>query len=503
MPAPVTSRDVAKGAGTTLLARLGALLEVIAQPLYVAMFGLASFGLYAVLWAAVNLAENILDLGMTSSMQRVVPQAKSEAEAVSALRASILLGVGPCLIAAVLVSIGADRIAPLFNTAEADQAYLIDAIRLFAWALPLWAFIEIATSALRARRAFGPEIRLRVFWEQLVRLLLAIVFWAGGLSTMALFVAHLVSLSVICVLCVQLLAKHFDLRLLFKGRVTDRVFHESWRAGLSVLPANIVARLFSDGPPLALNWLLPGSAGAIAGGLFAIARKVSSLVQTVRIAFAYVLAPLASAATQGHEDEVRNIYGFATRVSLAVAAPIGMVLAASSPPILALFGREAAAAVPALVILLVARAVEATLGAAAPIQQVVSRYRDQLLPSVAGLGVAAALAFFLMPEGGLTGMAIAVAAGFVVAAVLPVIQLWAFDGLHPFAAPFLKVLLITALISLAGLALAEAWLWTPLWVQLPLALLTTLAALWLSARFALPLHDREALGKTGRALKLA
>lgn len=502
-PSTVTTSDVAKGAGTTLLARLGALLEVVAQPLYVWMFGLATFGLYAVLWAAVNLAENVLDLGMTSSMQRVVPQAKSEAEAVSALRASMLLGVGPCLIAAALASAFAADIAPLFNAAAKDQAFLAEAIRLFAWALPLWAFVEIATSALRARRAFGPEIRLRIFWEQLARLGIAVALWMGGVSTLALFIAHLASLSVICVLCVRLLARHFDLSLLFSGRLADHAFHESWKAGLSVLPSNIVARMFSDGPPLALNWLLPGSAGAVAGGLYAIARKVSSLVQIVRTAFAYVLAPLASAATRGHENEVRDIYGFATRVSLAVAGPIGFVLAASTVPILALFGPEARVATTALIVLLMARVVEAIFGAATPIMQVAGLYRHQLAPSLIGLAVAAGLAFFLMPEGGLTGMAIAVASGFVVAAVLPAVQLWSFEGLHPFAAPFGKVLAVTALVSAGALGMAELWRFLPLWLQLPFVVATMAAALWLSARFALPLHDREALGKTGRALKLA
>ena len=88
----VTSRSVARGLGTTVLARLGAVVEIVAQPLYVLMFGLAGYGLYAVLWAAVNLLENIFDLGMTSAMQRTVPQSASNAEAAAALRTAIVLG---------------------------------------------------------------------------------------------------------------------------------------------------------------------------------------------------------------------------------------------------------------------------------------------------------------------------------------------------------------------------------------------------------------------------
>ncbi|MGE3745827.1 MAG: lipopolysaccharide biosynthesis protein, partial [Sphingomonadaceae bacterium] len=138
-PASVTSRHVAKGVGTTLLARIGGVIEVISQPLYVWMFGLASFGLYTVLWAAINLAENILDLGMTSAMQRTVPQARDQQEAARSLRAALILGVGPNILAAILGSIFAPQIAPWLNVAAGDQPLVVPAIQLFVWALPLWA----------------------------------------------------------------------------------------------------------------------------------------------------------------------------------------------------------------------------------------------------------------------------------------------------------------------------------------------------------------------------
>ena len=498
----VTSRDVAKGAGTTLLARLGAVMEVIAQPIYVWMFGLASYGLYAVLWAAVNLVENVADLGMTSSMQRVVPQARTPQQQVSALRSAIVLGVGPCLIVAAVASVAAGEFAPLFNASEADSDRLIRIIALFAWSLPLWAFVEIATSALRAKRVFGAEIRLRIFWEQVIRLAVTTVFWLAGFSTMSLFYAHLISLSIICLLCIRLLARHFDLGLFFTGTLFDPVFHETWKAGLAVLPANMVARLFGDGPSLVLNWILPGRVGAVSGGLYAIARKISSIVQLVRTAFAYVLAPLASAASQNHVDEVRAIYGFATRVSLAIALPMGLVLAAAGGPILSLFGSGAAMALPAVVILISARVVETVLGAAVPIQQVTSGYWRQILASVAGLALAFVIGFALMPGWGLTGMTIAVASGFIVAAALPMAQLYWHDRLHPFFAPFGTVLTRSLLFGAGGLALTLISHGLPEWIHLPIAVALMLGALWLSCRFALPHDDRLSMGKTGRALRL-
>jgi hypothetical protein len=69
----VTSHDVAKGAGTTLLARLGAVIEVVAQPAYVWLFGLASYGIYTALWAAITLIQNIASLNAKLSLRCAPP----------------------------------------------------------------------------------------------------------------------------------------------------------------------------------------------------------------------------------------------------------------------------------------------------------------------------------------------------------------------------------------------------------------------------------------------
>lgn len=498
-PDPITSKDVARGLGTTLVARLGGVIDVVAQPLYVWLFGLASFGLYAVLWAAVNLIENIADLGMTGALQRTVPQARHEAEAVAALRAALLFGVTPCLLLAIAAAIAAPVVAPLLNVAAADAGRVTDAIRIFAWALPLWAFIEIATSALRARRVFGAEIRLRLFWEQVMRLVLAGAFWLVSPTILALFAAHLASLALTCVLSVRLLARHYNLRLFFSARAPAR---PTLAAGLAVLPAQAVARLFGDAPPIILNAMLPGAAGATSAALYTIARKISSVVQLVRTAFAYVLAPLASAASRGGKAEVTPLYAFVTRLSAALVLPLGLVMAAGGEAVLGLFGRGAEAAHAALVVLILARMAEAVFGSAVPVQQVIGGYRAQVIASATGLAAAALAAVPLVPRLGLTGMAIAVSLGFIVAALVPLFQLHRYDAIHPFERPFARTTMLAIVTAIPAAALA--WLATtlPPGPDIAAVLVVALVAIWTSCRIALPVTDREALGKTALKLKL-
>ncbi len=501
-PTTITNRDFAKGAGTTLLARLGAVFETISQPLYVLMFGLAGYGLYAVLWAAITLIENVADLGMPAALQRVVPQAASPQDELCALRCALLIGVIPSIFLALAIMLGAQAIAPLFNAADADAAMLVSVIQIYAWSLPLWAFVEVATAALRSKRMFGAEIRLRLLWEQVIRLGIAVALFFAGFGTMALFYAHLLSLVLTCLLALRLLTRYFDLRHFFSAKSAQPVFSEMLGAGLAVLPSNVVARLFSDGPPLLLNALLAGATGAISAALYVIARKISSIVQLVRTAFNYVLAPLASAASKGESGQVARIYGFVTRLSFALALPLGAVLGGGGSAILRLFGADASAALPALVILTVARIVEAVIGGAAPIQQVTSGFRSQLAGSLGGLATAAAICLWLMPAWGVTGMAIAVGAGVITSVAIPLYQLHLIAELHPFAAPFLQVMARSVLIALVTLMAALLITQLPQWSQLPMLIVALLIALWISARFALPLEDRRALGSAATKLRL-
>ncbi|MBL0769900.1 oligosaccharide flippase family protein [Sphingopyxis sp. DHUNG17] len=499
----VTSRHVAKGLGTTVLARLGAVVEIVAQPLYVLMFGLAGYGLYAVLWATINLIENIFDLGMTSAMQRTVPQSASDAEAAGALRTAMLFGVGPCLVVAALIAWFASDLAPLLNVAERDRPLVVPAIQLFVWALPLWAFVEIATSAMRARMVFGAEIRLRIVWEQIMRLVFAGAFFAGGLGLKGLFVAHLCSLAITALLCVRLLRRHYDFALLWRGGRGSDVERNTFWAGLSILPSNVIARLFGDAPALILNLLLPGAAGAAAAGLFTIARKLSSVVQLVRVAFVYVIAPLAASAERADRAQVAEIYAYATRLIAAIALPLAAVLAAGSASLLSLFGDQAQVARAAVVILFFARAAEAVLGISLPVLQVVAAFRHQLTASLFGVAVAVGAGWLIVGQmDALTGVTLAMSIGLVVMAGIPMAQLAISERLHPFDRQFPLVALRGMLITLAAGLLALFISRLPDPVALPLIVLVAVAAIWSSLRFALPEADRASLGKTGRKLRL-
>ncbi len=495
----VSRSDVARGAGLAGLARAGALIEALAQPLFTWLFGLAGYGLYVVLWGAINLLSNILDLSMTAALQRAVPTAGDEEEAHGAVKFALLATVLPSALAALLIALNADGLAALISAAPEDRAALPFAIALFAPALPLWVFVEVATSAARARRAFGPEIRLRIFWEQLARIGFALGFFALGAGYTGLVAAHLCSLALTALLCLPLLGRYYKLGLILRAPVPPPLARNLLASGMALLPATLSRRLLIDAPPLVLNLMLPGTRGAVAAGLFEIARKISTVPLIVRQAFQYVMAPLSSAQAHADRAQIAPLYRFASRVSTALVVPLSGLLIFAGADILSLYRPEAAAALPILALLVAARAAEAVVGPATPIVEMTGHRMLPLLNSLLGAALWAILAWALVPVAGPFGMGIAVSAATLAIAAAATLELRISDGLSPFDGRLARGLAI-ALAGVALMALAESLTGGP--ARFASVLLLWAATSWLALRHGLARDDRHALGGIARKLKL-
>ena len=483
------------------LARLGALIEVIAQPIYTLLFGIATYGLYIVLWSAVNMAEKIVDLSLTQALQRIVPVADEKA-AHGAVKFALLVTTIPAALIAGLVTFFAPQIASVISASPEDAATLPQMIALFAWALPFWTFVEVATSAARARRAFGPEIRLRIFWEQCARLVFAVSFFFAGWTSNGLLLAHLLSLLLVSILSLRLLGRYYDLKLMASVPVPAGLRKLVLVSGVALSPAAIARRILNDLPPIILNLMLPGTQGATAAGLFGIARKIASVPLIVRQAFLYVLAPLSSAQAALDRSEIAPLYAFSSRLSAALVLPLGGLLILLASDILSLFGPGAQAALMALIILTIGRMGEAIIGPATPIVEMIGHRTLPLVNSVVGIAIWAVLAWLYAPDRGAEGMAIAVSIGAVAIALAAVIELQISDGLQPFDGPFLRGLAVGALglVVLAGLG----HMLEPLAAPLRAAILGLffLPLCWATLRVGLDRDDRAALGGIARRTKL-
>jgi O-antigen/teichoic acid export membrane protein len=494
----VTRGDVARGAGLAGLSRAGALIEALAQPLYTWLFGLATYGIYVVLWGAVNLTTNIVHISMPLALQRVVPTQENEA-AHGAVKLALLIALIPSSLIALAVTLSAADVAAVFSAAPEDAARLPQAVALFVWALPLWTFVEVATAAARARRAFGPEIRLRIFWEQIARILFALGFFALGAGSLGLMAAHLCSLALTALLSIRLLGRYYDLGLLVTAPLPRLLVRDLLLSGAGLLPSNLARRALIDAPPVVLNLMLPGARGASAAALFEIARKISTVPLIVRQACQYVLGPLSSAQAHVDRAQIAPLYHFASRVSTALVVPLAGLLVFAGVDVLSLYRPEAQAALPLLFILVGARAIEAIVGPASAIVEMIGHRALPLLNSFIAIALWIGLAAWLTPAYGPLGMAIAIGVATIVSTYAATIQLQLSDGLNPFGYKLAQGLGL-ALAGCASMALAEYLLDGPARFAACAALWA--ATSWLTLRYGLTRDDRLALGGLARRLKL-
>ena len=493
------TKRIAGGAGLAFLGRLGALVEAISLITFTWAYGAATFGLFIVLWSYVKVGTAISDLAMTTALQRYVPKQTGDA-ASQTVGTALKYSVSAAGLLALCITFGADTVAGFINAGDNDKDHLVNVIRLYAWVLPFWTFVEVSTAAIRANRTFGPEIRIRIFYEQGMRLVTAMIFAWMGYLTYGLFIAHLISVMLAGLLALRLVMRVYNLQAVLTAPMISPHAREMLGFGLSVMPANMIKRLFSEFPVMFLNMLLPGVAGAAAAGYYAVARKVASALQVVRLTFEYVMAPLASEkAGEGNHHALNSMFAFSTRLSIIVALPSCATLIIARHDILSFMPETFAAASTAIIILCLGRMFEAISGPATSVIDVLGHKALPTSNGITGMATLIGLGWILIPSYGVTGAAIAAAVGMNITAWLALLQTVTFYGLRPYSVDLVRPFSFSFLLSCSILSgeLLQGVFSAPF--GLIMATCGLIVALLLIIRYGISRSDAEALGP--KALK--
>ena len=494
--------SVAKGAGLTFLGRLGAVIELLSVVLLAQTYGAESYGIFLLFWGYIFLTSSFTNLGMVAVLQRFVPGAKDEHEAHSYLKIALTVTLTLSLIFCVITFIAAPVLSPYINAGQEKQQAITDIVRIYIWTLPLWCLVEIATGAVRARHAFGAEIRLRIFYEQFLRIVLAMVFYFLGQDTFGLYLAHLCSLFITMLLSLRLLGRFYNVSLIFRTSWQSDILGHAISYGIPMMISLATQRLYSNLPLFFLNAFLPGVRGAEAVALYGVARKIVSVLHVIRQVFSYVLSPLAAAIHAGENKEnVQVIYAFSTRLICSIFIPIATFIVIFRHDILGLAGHDFVAAGSVLLILTIGRGAEALTGPANAIIDVIGRYRIPLINSFSGLSVACVLMAILVPQYEMAGAAVAAVIGLNVTSLLAFFILYLRFDLQPYDHRIVRPVLSAALFS-ASLFLVDilthdlltAW-------RLGIGLSTLLLILFLLYHYGFDFQDRRSLGKGPRLEK--
>lgn len=494
-------KRVASGAGIVFLGRLGAVVEAVAIFTFTWLYGASTFGLFAVLWSLLVIATPIADFAMTLTLQRFVPKGTDDEahEAIGfALKWSFLLAT---LIAAV-ASYSAPYIAGKINADISDAEHLSDVIRFYVWILPFWVLVEVGTAAIRARRTFGPEIRVRILYEQGMRLVAGVAFAMLGWMTYGLFLAHMLAVFFAALLAMRLIAKQLDFKKVLLAPMRGKLPKAMLHYAKPMAPAYMIKSLFSEMPVIFLNQFLPGAAGAAASGYYKIARQVTSVLQMVGQTFEYVMAPLA-AEKDGQDDRegLREMFSFVVRISTVVALPFTVALILARFDILSLLKPEFAAAAPAIIALSVARMFEVLAGPSTALIEILGHRLLPIINTLAGLAVMTSFSAYLIPLYGITGGAIAAGLAINTTAILAFVESIILFKMRPYDSRLIKPLIIVLFFSITLLFLDRYVNDYPPPVGVISSLSGFFLTLYMTVRYGLSSSDASALGAFGRFAK--
>lgn len=394
--------DLARGAGVNYLgyvARLGSRVPF----LFLAglLYGEAAFGVYTFGITLVETAAAISLFGMKRSLFKLMSDETNETgHAYKAITHGIVFALLAGLVTTVAVAMGATLIAGLFRFPSAAGALVI-----FAPAVLFIVISDILLITIRFTRQMRFEVYARSLAEPITLTVGALIAYLAGAREHGLAIAYTASLAVAAITTVYFFVRIYSVRRCLETKLDRK---EMWRLIAFSGPTafyDLLLVVADKVDVLLVSYFLPASSV----GVYGMARQFATVTKKIRAGFDRILGPvLSDSLAGGDHDRAEHQLVLVARWILTVEVLIVVFFAFYASSFLGLLEGEFAAGAAALVLLMVADAINGSLGVA-EFPVVYLRPRVNVIVGVAMLVIGTAANFWLIPAYGLVGAGLAVA----------------------------------------------------------------------------------------------
>jgi len=412
-PAAADLRAVGRGAGINLLGtalggvgQLG-LIYVITRGLHTGGAGALFLGLA---WFAI--AVRVGELGVDAGLSRAIPRirvAGSEADVRRTIWVALLptLATGAALAAAMFLL--ADRLAGWLG--QSGGGDVASVTRILSPFIPIAVLLAVASAATRGFGVMSASSLVDRGLRPVVQAASVAAAIALGASVSGAALAWALPGLLACLIVViwlRLLVRRSAPQLSGAGREPMATAAAFWRFTLPRGAAGAIQiATLSAGTLLVGHYL-----GVREAGIYAASARVLLVGNVIILAFMQVTAPkISELLATGRTAHAEAVYSAATAWQMLLTWPVYLSLGLLAPPLLGVLGPGFAAGAHALAILCVGMLLVASLGPADVV--LLMSGRSGLSMAYAGLGclTAVALNVVLDPRIGISGAAIALAAG--------------------------------------------------------------------------------------------
>lgn len=358
-------------------------------------YGADRLGTFAYTIAIVETLAALATFGMKRSLFPALKEAKPHSDserqiAFSAITLATVLGIGFAFLLAYVLW-------PIFEMPVGTSAFY-----LFAFTIPLLSISEVFLSLTRHRRKIKYEVICRSIVEPWSIMLFSVGAYFAGLQDEGLLMAYFFALSLSLIISIIGFSKLYNIVAMLKAGISLKAIKTLFTFSAPTAVVEVIALAFRRIDIFFLGMFTSD----VVVGIYYAAQNIATLVEKIRHIFDPILAPIVSQTMTSRGLKAAGIQlEQVCRVIFTLLAMQTLLLSFFAEPILNGIGDGMGIGALALVILMVAEAIDGSL-ASAELPIVFKRPHFNLILSITGISIHIAGCLLLIPSYGAVGAAL-------------------------------------------------------------------------------------------------
>lgn len=423
-------KSITKGAGIVFIGLVISKLFGYLYRIIVARLGAEEYGLLSVGIAFFGILTTISVLGLNKGILRYVSYYKGKSD-YPRIREILISAIKITLPLSIVFSLSLFIFSNKISITFFNNQNLAIVLKILALAIPFAVLSEIFINAIRAFQKVRYEVYSKNITENLIRVILTLVFLLLGLKLFGITLAYSISIFTTAVLSFYFLEKKIypffktDYKESATGIKRELLLY-SWPLSLSTFTFLIM--LWIDTLMLAYLTKNPSLVG-----IYNAVLPTAQLLYVLPYALTYLFLPiLTELYSQGNMKLLTSIYRINTKWIFMINVPNFAILILFGKQILSiLFGSIYAVGATALIFISIGYFMNYFLMNSSYMLMIYKRPKDILYNVLAGSLVNIILNFLLIPILGITGAAIATGSSFIIITLISFIQSYYITKINP------------------------------------------------------------------------
>lgn len=453
------TKQIAKGGGIAFIGQiLGRFFTLLLQILLTRVLGAAGYGLYALGYSVLGIAETVSKLGLQTGVVRFGAMYHGVDDKAH-LKGTLLLAIGISFSSAVIVGTLLFFLANTIARGVFNEPDFTAPLRVFAFALPFHTLVTMTSFSARALRRIDYDVAISHLFRPLLTLLAVGASFFLGYRLMGAVTGFLISMVLAAGLAIYLLRGLFpelfsELKALYESKPLLLY-------SLTVLLVGLSGLLITRSDRIMLGIL----ASAEDVGIYNAAATLAVQAALFLVSFNAIFAPtIADLCHQHRMEELEALFKTTTKWVFTLTFPLVLAFVLVARPLMALFGPGFGAGAPVLISLGIAQLVNASTGTVGFMLIMTDRQKLELVNSLALGGLNIALNFLLIPKYGVLGAGIATGISIALVNLARLAEVHLIYRIHPYKISYWKPVMAGAVAALGWVGMRSVlnptgWLW--------------------------------------------